>query len=396
MRLKPHSLRTTALIIALVATGPLSTDMYLPALPDIRAAFSVDTAAVQMTLSIFLVGLAVAHLILGPLSDRFGRRPVLIGGMALYTLASIACVLAPTIEILMVARLVQAFGVCAGGVVGRAVVRDIHGRIEAARMLSHISTAIAVAPLVAPLVGGHLAVSFGWASVFWTMAAIGLFVFIATFLMLPETNTQPMADALNPRRFAANYKTLLSSAHYRAYLFATAFCFSGLFAFISGSSFILIETLGMAPDHFGFAFGFVVVGFMVGSHLSGRWVKRLGIERLVAIGGRVAMLTGLVALALSLLAPVSIFSVVAPMTLYLACVGMILPSSMAGAIAPYPTMAGAASALVGFVQMLMAAGAGALVGHIHDGTPVPMMAVLALCGVLTWVFARQTRAEPAD
>lgn len=396
MRLKPHSLRTTALIIALVATGPLSTDMYLPALPDIRRAFSVDTAAVQMTLSIFLVGLALAHLILGPLSDRFGRRPVLIGGMALYALASIACVFAPTIELLMAARFVQAFGVCAGGVVGRAVVRDVHGRIEAARMLSHISTATAVAPLVAPLVGGHLAVSFGWASVFWAMAAIGLFVFVATLLVLPETNAQPKADALNPRRFAANYKTLLASSNYRAYLFTTAFCFSGLFAFISGSSFVLIETLGMAPDHFGFAFGFVVVGFMVGSHLSGRWVKRLGIERLVAIGGRMAMLVGLVALGLNALGPVSVFSVVAPMALYLACVGMILPSAMAGAIAPYPTMAGAASALVGFVQMFMAAGAGALVGHIHDGTPVPMMAVLALCGVLTWVFARQARAEPND
>ncbi|HEY9163254.1 MAG TPA: Bcr/CflA family multidrug efflux MFS transporter [Magnetovibrio sp.] len=396
MRLKPHSLRTTALIIALVATGPLSTDMYLPALPDIRAAFAVDTAAVQMTLSVFLVGLAVAQLILGPLSDRFGRRPVLIGGMALYAVASVACVFAPNIEVLMIARFAQAFGVCAGGVVGRAVVRDIHGRIEAARMLSHISTAIAVAPLVAPLVGGHLSVAFGWASVFWAMAVIGLLVFAATLLTLPETNNQPMTDALNPKRFMVNYSTLLSDANYRGYLFTVAFSFSGLFAFISGSSFVLIETLGMAPDHFGFAFGFVVVGFMVGSHLSGRWVKRIGVERLVALGGRMAMLTSLLALTLNYIGPVTIFSVVVPMALYLVSVGMILPSSMAGAIAPYPTMAGAASALLGFVQMFMAACAGALVGHIHDGTAVPMMLVLALCGILTWLFARRTKAEVSD
>lgn len=393
MRLNPRSVRTTALIIALVATGPLSTDMYLPALPEIRAAFAVDTAAVQMTLSVFLMGLAIAQLVLGPLSDRFGRRPVLIGGMALYALASVACVFAPTIEWLMAARFVQAVGVCAGGVVGRAVVRDIHGRIEAARMLSHVSTAIAVAPLVAPLVGGHLTVSFGWASVFWAMAAIGVFVFAVTAVMLPETNAEPKADALNPRRFVINYKTLLSSRNFRAYLFATAFCFSGLFAFISGSSFVLIETLGMAPDHFGFAFGFVVVGFMIGSHLGGRWVKRLGIERLVALGGRLAMGSGLLALAINLLGPASIFSVIVPMAFYLVSVGLILPSSMAGAIAPYPTMAGAASALVGFVQMMMAAGAGALVGHIHDDTAVPMMVGVALCGTLAWAFARQTTAE---
>ena len=395
MHFKPHSMRTTALIVALVATGPLSTDMYLPALPDIRAAFNADTAQVQMTLSMFLLGLALAQLVLGPLSDRFGRRPVLVGGMALYFLASVACVFAPSITWLMAARFVQAIGVCAGGVVGRAVVRDIHGRVEAARMLSHISTAIAVAPLVAPLIGGHLSVTLGWASVFWAMAAIGVFLFAFTAVTLPETNAHPMADALNPARFAINYKTLLASANFRGYLFATAFCFSGLFAFISGSSFVLIETLGMAPDHFGFAFGFVVVGFMVGSHLGGRWVRRLGVERLVLLGGRIAMGTGVLALAINVMAPPSIFGVVVPMALYLVSVGLVLPSSMAGAIAPYPTMAGAASALVGFVQMLMAAIAGALVGHVHDQSAVPMMAVLALCGGLTWVFARTIRTETA-
>lgn len=395
MRFKPNSLQTTALIIALVATGPLSTDMYLPALPEIRDAFNVDTSAVQMTLSIFLIGMAFAQLILGPLSDRFGRRPVLIGGMALYFVASIACIYAPDIEALMVARFVQAVGVCAGGVVGRAMVRDIYGRNNAAQMLAHISTAIAVAPLVAPLVGGHLAVSFGWPSIFVAMAAIGALLIVATGIGMPETNTEPKADALNPARFMTNYRTLLGSATYRAFLLTTAFCFSGLFAFISGASFVLIDTLGMAPDHFGFAFGFVVVGFMVGSHLGGRWVKRIGIDRLVSLGGRLSMIAGLLALGLNTLGPVSIFSVIVPMALFLVSVGFILPSAMAGAIAPYATMAGAASALVGFVQMFMAAGAGALVGALHDGTPVAMMGTVALCGVLTWISSRKIKSEEA-
>lgn len=395
MRFKPNSRLTTALIIALVATGPLSTDMYLPALPEIRDAFNVDTSAVQMTLSIFLVGLAFAQLILGPLSDRFGRRPVLIGGMALYFVASIACIYAPNIETLLVARLVQAIGVCAGGVVGRAIVRDIYGRNDAAQMLSHISTAIAVAPLVAPLVGGHLAVSFGWPSIFFAMAAIGAFLVVSTGVLMPETNAAPKADALNPVRFMINYRTLLRDRSYRAFLFTTAFCFSGLFAFISGSSFVLIDTLGMAPDHFGFAFGFVVVGFMVGSHLGGRWVKRLGIDLLVSLGGRLAMAAGFLALGLNTLGPVSIFTVIIPMALFLVSVGFILPSAMAGAIAPYATMAGAASALVGFVQMLMAAGAGALVGILHDGTPVAMMVTVAICGVMTWVSSRNIKSEEA-
>ena len=392
MRFEPKSIATTALITALVATGPLSTDMYLPALPAIRAAFAATTADVQLTLSVFLVGLALGQLALGPLSDRFGRRPVLIGGMALYFLASVACMVAPSVEALMAARLVQAVGVCAGGVVGRAVVRDIFGREEAARMLSHVATAIAVAPLVAPLVGGHLTVTLGWVSVFAAMAVIGAVLMVATGVTLPETNAHRNPDALSPRHFLVNYKALLGDRTFRAYMLAVAFNFSGLFAFISGSSFVLIEVLGMAPDHFGFAFGFVVVGFMVGSHLGGRWVKRAGVDRLVAVGGRLAMGTGVLALGLNTFVTPSVFTVVVPMALYLVSMGFILPSGTAGAIAPYPKTAGAASALVGFTQMLLAAGAGALVGATHDATPVPTMAVVAVCGVLTWIFARQPLA----
>jgi len=391
MHLAPKSLGLAALITALVATGPLSTDMYLPALPDIGRAFLVDTAAVQLTLSVFLLGFAVAQLILGPLSDKYGRRPVLVGGMLVYLLASVWCVLADTVEVLTVARFFQAVGVCAGSAVGRAVVRDIHGREEAARMLSHISTAIAVAPLVAPLIGGQLAITFGWSSVFVAMAVIGALLFALTAALLPETNLWREADALNPKRFARNYAALLGMADYRAYLLSTAYCFSGLFAFISGASFVLIEDLGMSVETFGFAFGFVVVGYMVGAQVGGRMTKRRGVARMVGLGGRLAAMTGLAGFLVQVLMPSSVFSVIMPMALYLVSVGIILPNAMAGAIGPHQNMAGAASALLGFVQMAMAAGAGVLVGVLHDGTPVPMMAVVALCGLLTLVYAR--RAE---
>lgn len=391
MRLAPKSLGMAALITALVATGPLSTDMYLPALPDIGRAFLADTAAVQLTLSVFLLGFAVAQLILGPLSDKFGRRPVLVGGMVVYFLASVWCVLADTIEVLTVARFFQAVGVCAGSAVGRAVVRDIHGREEAARMLSHISTAIAVAPLVAPLIGGQLALTFGWSSVFTAMAVVGAVLLALTAALLPETNLWREADALNPKRFMRNYAALLGMADYRAYLLSTAYCFSGLFAFISGASFVLIEDLGMSVETFGFAFGFVVVGYMVGAQVGGRMTKRRGVAHMVGLGGRLAALTGMAGFMVQVLLPPSVFSVIMPMALYLVSVGILLPNAMAGAIGPHQKMAGAASALLGFVQMAMAAGAGVLVGVLHDGTPVPMMAVVALCGLLTFVHAR--RAE---
>jgi len=394
MRLAPKSFAMATLITALVATGPLSTDMYLPALPDIGRAFLVDTAAVQMTLSVFLFGFAVAQLLLGPLSDKYGRRPILVGGMFLYLVASLACVWADSIEVLTIARFFQAVGVCAGSAVGRAVVRDIHGREVGARMLLHISAAIAVAPLVAPLLGGQLALAFGWSSVFMAMAVVGAVLFGITAIMLPETNLWREADALNPKRFSRNYAALLGMADYRAYLMSTAFCFSGLFAFISGSSFVLIEDLGMTMETFGFAFGFVVVGYMVGAQVGGRMTKRFGVARMVSLGGRLAALTGTAGFMVQVFMPPTVFSVIMPMALYLVSVGLILPNAMAGAIGPHQKMAGAASALLGFVQMAMAAGAGVLVGVLHDGTPVPMMAVVALCGLLTFVYAR--RAERAS
>jgi len=389
MRLSPKSFYMSALITTLVATGPLSTDMYLPALPAIRAAFGASTFDVQLTLSVFMFGLAFAQLILGPLSDKFGRRPVLIGGLVLYFITSLVCVWALSIEILIIARFFQAVGVCAGGVVGRAVIRDIHGPAESARMFALMATAIAAAPLVAPLIGGQLTVVYGWPSIFMVMAAIAALLILTTGLALPETNRWLKADALNPKRFVRNYGALLKSRDYRSYMLATAFNFAGLFAFISGASFVLIESLGLDVEHFGFAFGFVVVGFMVGSQISGRLTKRVGIPRMVEWGGRLAILSGALGVAIQFLVTPSVFSVIMPMALYLVSVGLVMPNAMAGAIAPHQEMAGAASALMGFVQMAMAAGAGILVGHVHDGTPIPMMAVVAGCGVLGWAFTQK-------
>ncbi|MBL4747586.1 MAG: multidrug effflux MFS transporter [Magnetovibrio sp.] len=393
MRLNPQSLYMTVLITSLVATGPLSTDMYLPALPAIRTAFGVDTFAVQLTLSVFLLGLACAQLILGPVSDKFGRRPVLLGGFALYFIASVACAVASNIEFLILARFFQAIGVCAGGVVGRAVVRDVHGPEHAVRMLAFMSSAIAIAPLLAPLIGGQLTLTLGWTSVFWTMSVIAAVLLLITLLTLPETNLWTRADALNPKRFARNYGSLLKDGAYRSYMLAGAFNFSGLFAFISGASFVLIEDLGLDVEFFGFAFGFVVIGFMVGAQISGHFAKRVGIARMVEWGGRLAIVSGSIGLTVQFFVPPSVFSVIIPMALYLVSVGLVLPNAMAGAIAPHQDMAGAASALFGFVQMAMAGCVGMLVGRLHDGTPVPMMAIITACGVLGWLFTRHPQAN---
>ena len=380
--LRPESIATTLLLTALVAFGPLSA---MPALTRVMAA---DVGRVQLTLSVFLLGFAVAQLVYGPLSDRFGRRPVLIAGIAVYAAASVACAAAPTIEVLIAARFFQAVGACAGGVLARAVVRDVHGRARAAKVLSYMATAMATGLLLAPMLGGYLVVWFGWQAVFLVLAALGVLLVALVAVLLPETNTRPDRDATRPGQVARNYLSLFSSPAFFGFTVANGFVFSGLFAFVSGAPFVLIDHLGLAPQDFGLTFGVVVAGYICGTFISGRLTMALGLERLMGTGCALALVAGLGLAALAVAGVDRPAAVVVPMFFYLVGMGMVMPNAMAGAIGPFPEMAGAASALMGFLQMTMAGAAGVLVGHLDDGTQVPMamvVAAMAVCGVVAFV-----------
>jgi DHA1 family bicyclomycin/chloramphenicol resistance-like MFS transporter len=394
MRLLPHSFALAALLTALVAIAPLSTDMYLPAMPTLAVYFGASTAQVQLTLSVYLVGFACAQLILGPLSDRFGRRPVLIGGIFLFTVASVACAMAGSISVLILARFVQAIGACAGAAVGRAVVRDIHDTKDAARLLAHMGTAMATAPLVAPLIGGQLTTRFGWQTNFIALMIIGIVLLGLTVLRLPETIRHANPSALSPQRMApqrmiSNYWALLKNASFQRFALANAFSFAGLFAFISGSSFVLITRFAMTPETFGFAFGVVVMGYMMGAQAAARLLKFMTFERLIGIGGRIGLIAGGAGVLMAAFVPATIPSVIAPIFFYAFSVGFIMPNSMAGAIGPFPHMAGTASALLGFTQMALSALMGLMVGVLFDGTQMPMMAVICTTGTLAWLFSQR-------
>lgn len=377
------------LVVALTALGPLSTDFYLPALPAIARALDTDSAGVQLTLSVYLLGFGAGQLLVGPLSDRFGRRPVMLWGMVVFVLASVVCALADSITTLVVARLLQAFGACAGPVLGRAVVRDIYGPAESARMLSHVSTATALAPLLAPLFGGWLTALWGWRATFVALTLYALVLMLAVWRLLQETNRHPDADAMRPARMWANYRTLLADPVYRSALLIGCGAFAALFAFISGSPFVFIEHFGMSPQQMGLAFGLNVTGFMLGSTLSARLSRRIGPSRLIRQGVWLGAACGIALAVLALVGPQHVAAVMVPMWGVTAAIGLILPNATALGLAGYPKMAGAAASLMGFVQMGLGAGAGMLVGHgVQSGTSALGLTVAAgmLFSLAAWQF----------
>ncbi len=383
--LRPESFLFAAILTALVAFGPLSTDMYLPSLPAMKTDFGATVSQVQLTLSVFLAGFAVSQLFYGPLSDRFGRRPVLLFGIAVYGAASVACFLSTTIEGLILARFFQAFGACSGPVLGRAVVRDVYGQERAAQVLAYMGSAMALAPAVAPMFGGYLQVWFGWQANF---VAISIFAFILiglVFFLIRETNAHQNPEALKPARIVGNYAQLLKHREFLGYVLLNSFVFSGLFAFISGSSFVFIDIFGLEPNIYGICFGVVVCGYITGTLLAGRFSRKLGGPRMLRYGSSLAMVAGLLLAGIAYMGGNTATSVVAPMVLFMVAVGLVMPNSMAGAIGPFPKMAGSASALMGFLQMTIAACVGGSVGLLHNGTHLPMVSAIAVTGVLSFV-----------
>jgi DHA1 family bicyclomycin/chloramphenicol resistance-like MFS transporter len=375
-----NSFAVVTLLTALVAFGPMSTDLYLASLPDMARDLGVGIEQTQLTLSVFLIGFAGAMLVYGPLSDRFGRRPMILAGIAIYLAGSVACMLAPTIEALIAARFLQAVGACCGPVLGRAVVRDVYPRDQAARVMSYMASAMALAPFAAPILGGWLHSLFGWRACFAVLALFGLILLAAVAWLLDETNAHKDVGALSPLTMLANYRLLLTDRLVLGYAATVAATYAGMFTFISASPFVLIEVLRLPPVLFGFGFAVVIAGYITGGLVAGKQTARLGLERMVLIGTLGCAAAGLAALVLAWSGVSALPAVLLPLMSYFLCAALVLPNATAAAIAPHPRMAGAASALVGFVQMSVGAGAGWLHAALFDHTTRPLGTLTAVMG----------------
>ncbi len=384
----------TVIIAAMVALGPLSTDMYLPAMPAMAKSLGGGIDDIQLTLSVFLVGFAVSQLFYGALSDRYGRKPVLIGSFFVFTVATFGCATADSVAELVAWRFVQSVGACAGPVLGRAMVRDIHGREGAARVLSNIATVMALAPAVAPVIGGYLVVAFGWPSVFVFLGLFGIAACAVVVTLVPESLERTDPGAIRPLTMLGNFLVLLRHRDYMGYVLCCSAVFAGVFAFLSGASFVLIDHLGVAEQHFGLYFTLVVAGYMTGTVIGGRLSARYRPAQLLRFGALASALAGVVLWLAAAGGQETVAAVIGPMMLYMVGVGIVMPQSMAGALAPFPRMAGAASALFGFIQMSLAAVVGVLVGLFHDGTAYAMATAIALTGLATLACHAALVARP--
>ena len=376
------------LLTAIVGLGALSIDMFLPSLPAMTLAFAYDAATAQLTVTLFLAGLAVSQLAWGPLSDRFGRRRVLLLGLGVYTLAGIACALAPTMATLIAARVVQSLGAGSGPVIARAIVRDLWAPERAARVLAAMGTAQALTPILAPIIGSWVHVLAGWRAVFVVLGAFGSVFLLSGWRIVRETNPYARTRAAAGCRVVA----LLRHPRYTAYVAAAALMFGGQFAFITGSSFALITILGVSPTVYGVCFGAVAAGLMAGNFVSVRLGSRLGIDTMIRGGTLIGALAGVAMAALAWSGVVSVAAVILPMFCYAFGLGWVLPNAMAGAIGPFPQMAGLAAAGAGFVQLSGSALYAIAVSHTYDGTLRPMATAVATAGVAALVtFAWRSR-----
>ncbi len=385
MRLRPDTLALTAVLALMTALGPLSTDMYLPSLPDISARLGASTSHTQLTLSVFLLGFAAGQIVYGPFSDRYGRRPPLLAGFALFILATALCAIAPTIDLLIAGRFFQALGASGPIVLARAVVRDLYDGPRAGRELARMGTIMGIVPAIAPTLGGILQAYFGWRASFVVTTAGAMALCGVVYLLLPETLKQRSDASLSPFGIARSFASLLPHRDFLVYVALSSFTYGGLFAFISGSSFVLQGYYGLGPVVYGLSFTFCVVGYIAGTIVGRRLVSARGMEGTIGIGSACLATGSLLMLALVLIGTGSFLEVAMPMAIYTFGVGLLMPQAMASAMQPFGDRAGAASSFLGLVQMMVGAIVGFFVGLTVPYGAVALPATMAVLGVAAFL-----------
>lgn len=386
------------LLGGLTAIAPLSIDMYLAAMPAIAADLEVGIDAAQQTLPAFFAGFAIGQLVAGPVLDRLGRRGPLLASLALFVVGSIGCALAPSLEMLLVCRFLQALGGSTAVVVPRAVVRDVRSGVEIARTMSRLMLVMGVAPIVAPLLGGYVQAAWGWRAVFGVLAGSGLLALAAAARLLPDTRPRSPTPGGAPagpwRTLARDVGQLVREPDFVRFAICGGLVSAGMFAYIAGSSFVLIEVHHVPAVRYGWYFGANALGLIAASQLN-RWLLgRASAARILRWSTTWVAIAGLGVLVATWTGIGGLPGLAASLFAFVASIGLIGPNTTALALEHHASRAGLASAVLGAAGFTIAALASSAVGALHDGTARPMGAVMALAGAAAWVVGRLGNPAP--
>ncbi len=388
--MKPSFLRTALVLGLLSAIGPFAIDMYLPALPSIGQSLNASMGAVQASLMAFFIALGLGQLIYGPVSDMVGRKLPIYFGLTLFGISSIGCALAPDIHTLIALRFVQGLGACAGMVIPRAVVRDLHTGVDAARLMSMLMLVFSVCPILAPLAGSLMTEWAGWRSVFWTVTVLAVLGIVLLATSLPETRPPAQRVLSNVRGAIAAYGVLLRDRYFLGLVFIGAFGISSFFAYLANSPFVLIDHYGLTPRQYSIAFALNAASFIGASQFTGRLSARFGLLKVVNVAVLGYAVTMALLLALNLLGVDRLDVLIGMMLLGFGFLGLVMPAAAVLALDEHGSIAGTASALMGTLQFVSGATVMAIVGPFADGTARPMIAGIAGCALLAYAIARAT------
>lgn len=377
---------------AIGALTPLAIDMYLPAMPTIARDLGVAEGAVQITLTAYTAGFAIGQLIHGPLADSYGRRPVLILGVLFFGIASVVSATTTGIEALTWVRTAQGFAGAAAAVIIQAVVRDMFDREDFARAMSFVTLVITIAPLIAPMIGGYVAVWFGWRAIFWILAGFSVVVIALVLWKIPETLTDDNKQPFRLRNTLRNYVKLSKNPVAMGLIFSGAFSFAGMFAFLTAGSFVYIDIYGVRPEQFGYLFGLNIIAMIIMTSINGRLVKKVGSHAMLRFGLLVQLIAG-VGLFVNWLLDAGLWGTVVFVVMFIGTLSTIGSNTMGLLLSGYPTMAGTASSLAGTLRFGTGSVIGVVVAMMPGGATWPMITVMSACSVISaacyWKFGRK-------